>query len=64
MLNEKDLQAIDKLLQRRIKESEARLNKKILKNTNMLIKIMNFLDRELMSLTKRVKKLEDNSSFA
>ena len=64
MLNEKDLQAIDKLLQRRIKESEARLNKKILKNTNMLIKIMNFLDRELMSLTKRVKKLEDNSSFS
>lgn len=45
MLTAKDLDAIDKLIQKRNLESEKRLEKKILDNKGYLLKTINFLER-------------------
>lgn len=61
MLTDRDLKAIDRLIEKRNLESEKRLDKKISTNKNYLLKIINFLDNELLKLTKRIERLEKKS---
>lgn len=61
MLTDRDLNAIDRLIEKRNLESEKRLDKKISTNKNYLLKIINFLDNELLKLTKRIERLEKKS---
>ena len=71
MLTQKDLLAIDNLVQKRVEASERRLmvhvDKRIDKTENKLknyfTKLFNFLDKEIVSIKARIKKLEDKSSY-